>query len=57
MKYPVIRAVAEQTYREVQVGEVEATSKQEAQVIVATAVIEGTLPKGSTVADLAKLPN
>jgi len=58
MKYTVMCTVVEQaTFKEEKVGAVEAETKREAERIVAVAVIEGTLPKGSVVIDPRRLPN
>lgn len=58
MKYTVMCAVVEQaTFREEKVGAVEADTKKEAERIVAVAIVEGTLPKGSVVIDPCRLPN
>lgn len=58
MKYTVMCAVPqESTFKEEKVGFVEAETKKEAERIVAVAVCEGTLPKGSVVIDPSRLPN
>jgi hypothetical protein len=58
MKYMVMCAIVqESTFKEEKVGEVQAKTKKEAERIVAVAVIEGTLPKGSVVTDPSRLPN
>jgi hypothetical protein len=58
MKYTVMCAVQEEaTFKEEKVGEVQAESKGEAERMVAIAVCEGSLPKGSVVQDPSKLPN
>lgn len=58
MKFTVMCAVVQEaTFKEEKVGEVNADDKKEAERIVAIAVCEGTLPKGSVVQDHSKLPN
>lgn len=57
-KFTVMCAVVQEaSFKEEKVGEVQAETKREAERIVAIAVCEGTLPKGSVVQDPARLPN
>jgi len=57
-KFTVMCAVQQETtFKEEKVGEVEAETKREAEKIVAIAICEGTLPRGSVVQDPSRLPN